>query len=39
MGVHPKPVVGVGDPTVLLNAINARTGMPTFHRPRSCGTS
>ncbi|MGW0770817.1 S66 peptidase family protein [Streptomyces sp. NPDC002676] len=33
IGAHPKPIVGVSDPTVLLNAITARTGMPTFHGP------
>ncbi|MGW6388960.1 S66 peptidase family protein [Streptomyces sp. NPDC055103] len=30
---HPKPVVGVSDPSLLLNAITARTGIPTFHGP------
>ncbi|MFE4332928.1 LD-carboxypeptidase [Streptomyces sp. NPDC056831] len=33
IAAHPKPIVGVSDPTVLLNAITARTGMPTFHGP------
>jgi muramoyltetrapeptide carboxypeptidase len=33
LAAHPKPIVGVSDPTVLLNAITARTGMPTFHGP------
>ncbi|MBF9071868.1 S66 peptidase family protein [Streptacidiphilus fuscans] len=30
---HPKPIVGVSDPSLLLNAITARTGIPTFHGP------
>ncbi|MCX4098044.1 S66 peptidase family protein [Nocardia sp. alder85J] len=30
---HPKVIVGVSDPTVLLNAITARTGLITFHGP------
>jgi muramoyltetrapeptide carboxypeptidase len=30
---HPKSLVGVSNPTVLLNAITARTGLVTFHGP------
>ncbi len=30
---HPKVIVGVSDPTVLLNAITAKTGLITFHGP------
>lgn len=30
---HPKPFVGVSNPTILLNAITARTGLITFHGP------
>lgn len=30
---HPKSFVGVSNPTVLLNAITARTGLITFHGP------
>ncbi|WP_329410718.1 LD-carboxypeptidase [Nocardia vinacea] len=30
---HPKVIVGVSDPTVLLNAITAQTGLITFHGP------
>ncbi|WP_433194454.1 S66 peptidase family protein [Nocardia sp. CA-107356] len=30
---QPKVIVGVSDPTVLLNAITARTGLVTFHGP------
>ncbi|MET8768556.1 LD-carboxypeptidase [Streptomyces sp. NPDC004658] len=30
---HPKPIVGVSDPSLLLNAITARTGLITFHGP------
>ncbi|MFF7098139.1 LD-carboxypeptidase [Streptomyces rubradiris] len=30
---HPKPIVGVSDPSLLLNAITARTGLMTFHGP------
>lgn len=30
---HPKPFVGVSNPTVLLNAVTARTGLITFHGP------
>ncbi|MFD7614384.1 LD-carboxypeptidase [Streptomyces sp. NPDC059828] len=33
IAAHPKPIVGVSDPSLLLNAITARTGMPTFHGP------
>lgn len=30
---HPKILVGVSNPTVLLNAITAQTGLVTFHGP------
>lgn len=30
---HPKPLVGVSNPTVLLNAITHHTGLITFHGP------
>lgn len=30
---HPKPFVGVSNPTILLNAVTARTGLTTFHGP------
>ncbi len=30
---HPKPIVGVSNPTIILNAITARTGLTTFHGP------
>lgn len=30
---NPKPFVGVSNPTVLLNAINAMTGLITYHGP------
>lgn len=30
---HPKPFVGVSNPTILLNAVTARTGLITFHGP------
>ncbi len=30
---HPKILVGVSNPTVLLNAITQRTGLVTFHGP------
>lgn len=30
---NPKPFIGVSNPTILLNAITARTGMITFHGP------
>ncbi|MCG7522904.1 LD-carboxypeptidase [Streptomyces sp. OfavH-34-F] len=30
---HPKPIVGVSDPSLLLNAITSRTGLITFHGP------
>src|SRR5216683_46040 len=30
---HPKALVGVSNPTVILNAITARTGLITFHGP------
>jgi len=33
IAANPKPIVGVSDPSLLLNAITARTGMPTFHGP------
>ncbi|SEM81507.1 S66 peptidase family protein [Streptacidiphilus jiangxiensis] len=33
IAANPKPIVGVSDPTLLLNAITARTGIPTFHGP------
>ncbi|OLZ64226.1 hypothetical protein AV521_36170 [Streptomyces sp. IMTB 2501] len=33
IAARPKPIVGVSDPSLLLNAITARTGMPTFHGP------
>lgn len=30
---NPKPFVGVSNPTILLNAVTARTGLITFHGP------
>ncbi|MFJ5546776.1 LD-carboxypeptidase [Streptomyces sp. NPDC093225] len=30
---HPKAIVGVSDPSLLLNAITAETGLVTFHGP------
>jgi muramoyltetrapeptide carboxypeptidase len=30
---HPKILAGLSDPTCLLNAITAGTGLPTFHGP------
>lgn len=33
LATHPKPLVGVSNPTVILNAITARTGLMTFHGP------
>ncbi|MBL1101917.1 S66 peptidase family protein [Streptomyces coffeae] len=33
IAAHPKAIVGVSDPSLLLNAITARTKMPTFHGP------
>jgi muramoyltetrapeptide carboxypeptidase len=30
---HPKPFVGVSNPTIVLNAVTARTGLITFHGP------
>lgn len=33
IATHPKPLVGVSNPTVLLNAITAQTGLITFHGP------
>jgi muramoyltetrapeptide carboxypeptidase len=33
IGSHHKPMIGVSNPTVLLNAITARTGLMTFHGP------
>ncbi|MEU5811552.1 LD-carboxypeptidase [Streptomyces sp. NPDC047718] len=30
---HPKAIVGVSDPSLLLNAITARAGLVTFHGP------
>ncbi|MGA5266254.1 S66 peptidase family protein [Streptomyces lydicamycinicus] len=33
IAAHPKPIVGVSDPSVLLNAITARTHVPTLHGP------
>ncbi|WP_063002565.1 S66 peptidase family protein [Nocardia mikamii] len=33
LGRHPKVIVGVSDPTAILNAITAQTGLVTFHGP------
>ncbi|MFE5594588.1 LD-carboxypeptidase [Streptomyces sp. NPDC056549] len=33
IAAHPKPIVGLNAPSLLLNAITARTGLPTFHGP------
>jgi muramoyltetrapeptide carboxypeptidase len=33
IGKHPKSLVGVSNPTVLLNAITKQTGLVTFHGP------
>lgn len=33
IGANPKRLVGVSNPTVILNAITARTGLITFHGP------
>ncbi|MFB6478918.1 LD-carboxypeptidase [Streptomyces virginiae] len=30
---HPKAIIGVSDPSLLLNAITTRTGLVTFHGP------
>ncbi|MFI5987607.1 LD-carboxypeptidase [Streptomyces sp. NPDC051555] len=33
IAAHPKAIVGVSDPSLILNAITARTGLVTFHGP------
>lgn len=33
IAVHPKPIIGFSDATILLNAISARTGQTTYHGP------
>ncbi|MGW2331617.1 S66 peptidase family protein [Streptomyces sp. NPDC001700] len=33
IAAHPKPIVGVSDPSLLLNAITARANVVTFHGP------
>ncbi|MDX2394102.1 LD-carboxypeptidase [Streptomyces sp. DK15] len=33
IAAHPKAIVGVSDPSLILNAITAHTGLVTFHGP------